>query len=638
MRLRNRLVLKLGATVVAIVAVVILCIGLLGGFYSRQYALNASREVMRFNSVSIVGGMEELMMSHSGAGVMGYVESVAGEGQAYQDISLISHPSGRIRISRGDDVGDIVGMADETCRQCHTDGEPTVAAADPTALHVVATGRGGGDVLRVTTPIMNKPACREAECHVHTGSGKILAILKTDYSLAGFDRLMRGLNLTIAGVAVVAVLLLILAFSMTFRWFLGRPLRRLLRGLHTLGGGDLSFRFAANRDDEIGHVANTFDQMAERIESQQNELLRTLESLQGIVENTADLVITVGRRDMIRSFNRGAEQILEYRRGEVIGRPVQTLLADPVERDIALARLQGRDNVMNWESRFKTKNGEIRNILLTLSRLRDREGNLLGTLAIGKDITKEKDLPKKLIRSEQEAAIGRAVTAIQHAIKNMLNTLRGGVYIVRLGAKKESPERIEEGCEMIDDGLAQIGDLSHNMLRYAREWRIEPEEVDLNELVRRVAVAVSQTGSDRHASVRTEADPALPKVSCDPRLIHMGLMDVASNALDACMMKDYEGDDHPEILFRAYPDWDDGCAVIEIEDNGIGMTREVRSSVFIPFFSTKKKGGTGLGMALTARIIDLHDGKIEVESEPGTGSIFRITLPLEGPARKQGES
>jgi two-component system sensor histidine kinase AtoS len=377
--------------------------------------------------------------------------------------------------------------------------------------------------------------------------------------------------------------------------------------------------------------------MATRIEIQQNELLRTLESLQGIVENTADLVITVGRKDLIRTFNRGAEQILEYRRGEVIGRRIQMLLADPEERDTALARLQGRDNVMNWESRFTTKNGEIRNILLTLSRLRDPEGNLLGTLAIGKDITTEKDLQRKLIRSEQEAAIGRAVTAIQHAIKNMLNTLTGGVYIVRLGNKNQPNERIAEGCGMIDEGLNQIGDLAHNMLRYAREWKIEPEPVDLAEMARKVAVAISQTGTERNASIRTEADDKLTDVPCDPRLIHMGLMDIASNALDACMMKDYAAGEEPEIVIRARREGDNGRAVIEIQDNGVGMTPEVRASVFVPFFSTKKKWGTGLGMALTARIIDLHDGKIEVESEPGKGSLFRITLPIKGPARKRGE-
>ncbi|UCH83753.1 MAG: PAS domain S-box protein [Candidatus Latescibacterota bacterium] len=622
---------------VVIVTVVILLNGLFGSLFSRQYALNASRKAMRFDSASIVNGIETLMMRQRDTGVLEFIEKTTSEGATYQDISLISHPSGKICMSGEADVGSFLGMGDKTCNRCHDvvdSPSRNFAAQDE-----ITTGRDGSRVLRVTTPILNKPGCRTADCHIHIDDGDVLGILETDYSLASFDALMRGLNATLTAGALVAIGLVIIALVLTFRWFLAKPLRRLLRGLHTIGSGDLSFRFSARRNDEIGLVAHSFDQMATRIETQQNELLKTLESLQGIVENTADIVITVGRQDLIRTFNRGAEQVLEYARSEVLGRPVQMLMADPKERDIAVARLRGHDNVMNWESRFKTKNGNIKNVLLTLSRLRDREGNLLGTLAIGKDITTEKDLQRKLIRSEQEAAIGRAVTAIQHAIKNMLNTLKGGVYIVRLGNKKQPQpnERIVEGCDMIEEGLTQISDLAHHMLRYAREWTIKPEPVDLADMVRRVAVAVSQTGTDRNAAVRTEIDRSLSKVSCDPRLIHMGLMDIASNALDACLMKDYPNDEGPEIVIRTRRDESKGVAAIEIQDNGIGMTPEVQASIFVPFFSTKKKGGTGLGMALTARIIDLHDGKIEVESEPGVGSRFCITLPLEGPAKRQGE-
>ena len=97
---------------------------------------------------------------------------------------------------------------------------------------------------------------------------------------------------------------------------------------------------------------------------------------------------------------------------------------------------------MNWEAVSKPKTVKSGTLLLTLSRLSDRAGTSSWHAAIRKDITTEKDLQAKLIQSEQEAAIGRAVTAIQHAIKNMLNTLKGGVYIVRLGSKKQ-PERTD---------------------------------------------------------------------------------------------------------------------------------------------------------------------------------------------------
>jgi signal transduction histidine kinase len=117
----------------------------------------------------------------------------------------------------------------------------------------------------------------------------------------------------------------------------------------------------------------------------------------------------------------------------------------------------------------------------------------------------------------------------------------------------------------------------------------------------------------------------------------MVLMDIASNALDACEEKDYKADETPELIIRAFCAKDGGSAVVEVRDNGIGMTREVAENVFTPFFSTKKKWGTGLGLALTKRIISLHDGEIIVESKPGQGTVFRITLPLKRQGITSGE-
>ncbi|MCK5407901.1 MAG: ATP-binding protein, partial [Candidatus Krumholzibacteria bacterium] len=131
---------------------------------------------------------------------------------------------------------------------------------------------------------------------------------------------------------------------------------------------------------------------------------------------------------------------------------------------------------------------------------------------------------------------------------------------------------------------------------------------------------------------------SMPVVSCDPRLIHMGLMDLVSNAFDACILKEYDQHEQPEIVIRVNHSAEDEKAIIEVRDNGIGMAPEVGAYVFTPFFSTKKKAGTGLGLALTSRIIDLHEGKIVVESEPDKGTVFRITLPLETKGHQTGDA
>ena len=197
MRHRNRLAWRLGATVVVIVTVVILLNGLFGSLLSRQYALNASRKAMRFDSASIVSGIETMMQRGRDSGPLDFIEKVSREGATYQDISLISHPSGEICMTGGAHDGEFLGMGDKTCKLCHAnDDDPpsrNIAARDE-----VTIGSDGSRVLRVTTPIINKPGCRAAACHIHADDGDLLGILETDYSLAGFDILMNSLNATLA--------------------------------------------------------------------------------------------------------------------------------------------------------------------------------------------------------------------------------------------------------------------------------------------------------------------------------------------------------------------------------------------------------------------------------------------------------
>ncbi|MFH1842736.1 MAG: ATP-binding protein [bacterium] len=626
MRKRDQLAWRLSAVVLVIVSVVILGNGLLGNLLSQRYALDAARNVMEFNSASISSGISELMMSDNVSGVVEFIDEMSRRSSTYHDISLVSHPSGTVTISGLRVPGSVIERSERPCLLCHTSEDLPTATRE--SRNEVTAGPGSSRILQVATPILNSPSCRTANCHNHTEAGAVLGFLSTEYSLASFDRLMTGQTVVLGLGVLVAMGLSTGALLWMFRRFLATPLRRLMAGVDTLADGELGFRFPAVQKNEIGLVEDSFNDMAYQIQAHQLELQKARDYLEGIVENTADIVITVNTRGLIQTFNRGAEEALGYDRGELFGQRVEILFDDPQERDIALARLGEKDNVTNWETRLRTKDGHIRHVLLTLSRLRNREGELIGTLGISKDITLEKELQKKLIQSESAAAIGRAVTGIQHAIKNMLNTLRGGLYIVGVGRKNQQPQQIDEGCEMIEEGLTRINDLAQLMLKYSREWKVEPEPVDLADLLEKISLAVNQTARERGVTLRREVDGSLPDVPCDPRLMHMGLMDIVSNALDAVELKEYAGDDPPVVMFRLTRAADGKSAVVEIEDNGAGMTKEVIDNVFTPFFTTKKKTGTGLGLALTSRIIELHDGRIEVESEPGEGTVFRITLPL----------
>jgi PAS domain S-box-containing protein len=635
MRRVNSVVRKLGIVVIAIVTLVVAATGLVNNIIGNRHALESAREMLKFNSESILSGIEKLMMTRNNDGVLEMIQDISRDSSVYLDIRLVSHYSGEVVVSRLHEPGAVLSEGDRSCAICHEEGRPLVTSDDP--LDEVLTALDGTRMLHVTTPIMNRAGCKNAECHEHLDSGPTLGFLYTEYSLGRVDSLISGLNTSFVVAALAAILLGTIAFWIMFERTLSRPIRYMLSGIQAIAGNDLSFRFKTDRKDEFGLVEESFDHMAARIEAHQTELRDAREYLEGIVENSADLIITVNPQGLIQTFNRGAEQALGYEREELIGQRIELLFADPRERDVAITKLlKSGDDVTNYETRFLTKDKKVRSVLLTLSRQRDRDGAPIGTIGISKDITNEKDLQIRLAHSEKAAAIGQAVTAIQHAIKNMLNTLTGGAYLARSGISKNDEQRMEDGLAMIDEGKSRIESLSSNMLKYAKEWKLELEVTDLAPIVEDVCNAIKQAANSENTTVGHHVSDHLPPVSCDPRLVHMALMDIASNALDACSSKHYPEAETPEIGFDVYRDKNGRFVVAEIRDNGIGMTEEIKAGIFTPFFSTKEARGTGLGLSLALRIINLHGGEIDVESEPDKGSLFRIALPVAGMNTNEG--
>jgi PAS domain S-box-containing protein len=634
MRRRNSVVRKLSILLIAIVTLVIAAAGLVNNIISHHYALESARAALKFNSESILSGIDKLMMTRNNDGVLELIQDISKDSKVYQDIRLMSHYPGEIVVSRLDEPGTILSEEDPSCAICHDQSEPLVPSE--VALDEVVAAPSGTRILHVITPIMNEASCETGKCHEHADSGPILGFLEAEYSLEGIDTLISSHNASFAIAALGAILLGTIALWIMFRQTLGKPIREMAAGIQAIAGTDLSFRFKTHRKDEFGLVEESVNDMAARIQAHQTELRDAREYLEGIVENSADIIITVNPKGFIQTVNRGAEQALGHLRKELIGRRIEILFADPRERDVAIARLEHGDSVVNYETHFLTKTGAVRDVLLTLSRLLDREGTPIGTIGISKDITREKELQGLVVQSQAAAAIGQAVTAIQHAIKNMLNTLSGGSYLVRRGMAKNNQERIEEGLAMIDEGISRIGDHSLNMLKYAKEWTLTLELTDLALLVNKVCSAIEHAASDRGVIVHRNIPDHWPLVSCDSRLVHMALMDIATNALDACSAKAYKDPATAEIVFNLYVENDTKSIVVEVRDNGIGMNEETRENIFRPFFTMKEELGTGLGLALTSRIVKLHGGEIDVESEPEKGSTFRIALPVDRRSMNQG--
>jgi PAS domain S-box-containing protein len=629
MIVKARLVWKLGAVVAAILTAAITLSGYVFSLLCEHHCLESARAALRFNSESIVNGIGQQMMSRNNQGVEKLIGEISRNSTLYRDIRLVSHHSGEIVASRFRRDGRRLGLEDRDCAVCHEKSE--LRGADGEIVDTVIALPEGERVLSVVAPVINEPGCRNAACHVHQAGPPILGLLSAEYSLGEVDGMAAHRRIQIAVTVLASVVLGIVALWLMFARLLEKPIRGLIAGTQRIAANQLDFRFSEKRHDEIGVLEKSFNAMTARVQAHRDELRSAMEYLGGIVENSADVIITGTPEGFIETFNRGAEQILGYDRVEMIGKRIESLYVDPSERHRIAALLEETGNVKNYETRLLAKDGQVRNVLLTLSYLRDREGNPIGTIGISKDVTQEKRLAQELVQSQKFAAIGQAVTGIQHAIKNLLNALRGGAYLVRNGMAKDNRQRIQEGWAMVEEGIERIGSLSNHMLNYAKEWKLELQEVDLNELVAKLCESNRQTAADRGVTLRREVADGLPAVRCDPKLIHMAATDILLNAIDACTWKEYRGGECPEVVLKNGLTQDGGSFVIEVRDNGCGMNEQIRRNIFTPFFSTKETRGTGLGLALTARIVKLHRGAVTVESEPDRGATFRIQLPIDGP-------
>jgi len=440
----------------------------------------------------------------------------------------------------------------------------------------------------------------------------------------------------------IVIIAITSALSCGSAWFfmkfiINKPIRRLEDGMNKLAEKEFDFRLEEDEEDEFGSLASSFNDMASMLSSSLNELKKNRDYAESILESSADIIITVNSSGNIQTINAGAEKTLGHDRVDIIGEPIAKLFVDPRQRKAAIEKMKHSDNVVNFETQFLTKGGEARDVLLTLSHLRNPSGEIIGTIGISKDITEEKRLQNKLIQSQRLAAIGQVFTGIQHSMKNMLNACKGGAYMVKIGLAKDKRKMLEEGWAIVEEGISRLTDMSRDMLKYVKDFKPKYAKVDLAQTLSDINRVISQTAKNKGVEFKMDISPELPPVLCDGGMIHSATMDIVSNALDACLWKDYSNGESPEVVVRAYTAENGKDSVIEVQDNGCGMTEDVKANIFTPFFSTKSKAGTGLGLSITSRMIGVHSGKIDVESEPDKGSIFRIVIPIDATRKKQGE-
>jgi PAS domain S-box-containing protein len=357
------------------------------------------------------------------------------------------------------------------------------------------------------------------------------------------------------------------------------------------------------------------------LRQQSDESRRVRLFFENIVQDAGEAIVSFDRDGVIRTWNRAAETIYGYSAAEMTGGTIQRLLppdllaADEARRLTALVLEEGY--VRDFETRRIRSDGTAIVVRITRSALRDSEGNVVGSTAIVRDVTGEKEMESRLIRAEKLAAIGQAASGIAHEVRNALAGISGAVNVLKDSAAwRELPEGFGEEFDL---QVTRIAHIVNDLLSYARPGTFHTARANVHELLER---ALSNTTSTPDAAgkkvvLQLESEPIFARV--DAGRVEQAFTNVATNAFQS--MKD--GGTLTVSTKRS-----NGALRIQFADSGCGMPEETISQAFDPFFTTKVRG-TGLGLPIVRTIIEAHEGTVELASEPASGTTVTLTLPAE---------
>ncbi len=231
-----------------------------------------------------------------------------------------------------------------------------------------------------------------------------------------------------------------------------------------------------------------------------------------------------------------------------------------------------------------------------------------------------------MVQAERLAAIGQTIASLSHHIKNILQGIRGGSYLIEEGLKEHEWEPVEKGWSIVERNQDRISNLVMDMLSYSKDRKPEIAAADLNEVVADVIGLLQSRAAGQQTQLVWNPGSELPQLYFDEAGIHRAVLNVVTNALDAC-------EQAPQRKVEVATRYDAGQqeALIVVKDSGVGIEEEDLVRIFSPFESRKGQRGTGLGLPVSRKILREHEGDIEVTSSPGAGACFTLRLPMLAP-------
>jgi signal transduction histidine kinase/PAS domain-containing protein len=472
------------------------------------------------------------------------------------------------------------------------------------------------------------------------------------------DELFWGALFTVAAALGIAVFV-----AGVFAQLLLRPIHVLRSGLTRLGKGEFGVRLDLPPGDEFGELGDFFNTVSEQLSADRSLLAGQKANLQTAVEHLEDAVALFNPSGELLFSNPAMQPTLS---GDAIGRALQGLLPNGhpyrtlVEETLATRRSRGpvQSQRHPTEQVVVASSGSGSHVaagaevkaadeeLIMTHAIVGTSGDLVGVLLVSRNLAHLSRMQSTLAYSRKLVALGRLTAGIAHEVKNPLNAmmihlelLRTKIRATQVAAQPEpvaaaggmlglGPSRAAalpspvqgalEHVSIIESEIRRLDEVVQGFLKFTRPEDLRLQPVKVHGLMDEILPIIETEASKHNVKVTVDVPPSVPAVNGDSAMLRQAFLNLAINA---CQAMPNGG----SLRLKAGPSSRSRVEVI-VQDTGVGIAPEHLSKIFNLYFTTKEKG-TGIGLSMVYRIIQMHDGEVEVQSTPGRGTTFRVLLP-----------
>jgi signal transduction histidine kinase len=451
---------------------------------------------------------------------------------------------------------------------------------------------------------------------------------------------------------LIALLVSTVVAMLLAQWML-RPIHVIQSGLTRLGRGELDVRLDLPEGEEFEGLGSSFEAVSAQLSAVRAKAITSASAdFESVVENLEDAVALFNPDGELIFCNPAMGSVLpqfasaQTRRLESMA-PPDNPVRQLIERTLAAHRSQGPVSVALLEDamtpvhgieqrdpervdyQIHTMEADQSERLLMTHPIDDASGKFVGAMLVARNLGYLNQVHSTLNYSRKLAALGRLMAGVAHEVKNPLNAmtihlellkqkLLNARQLVTVGGNDPGTPDVTKHVDVIGSEIQRLDQVVNGFLKFARPDELKLQPVQLAAVLSDVSTTVGPEADRMNIIIKTECPRDLPEINADPAMLRQALLNLA---LNACQAMPNGGS--IRLACRAMTR---KRVEVVVEDTGVGIPPEHLQKIFDLYFTTKEKG-SGIGLSMVYRIVQLHDGEIEVQSTPGRGTRFRLVFP-----------